>query len=184
MKIKNIILIIAITTSFLQADNEKIKQEGVKYIKMLANELKSNLVKKMQEDPSGEIALEFCIDAAKDITAGVNKKLPKHASVRRVALKYRNEFNKPDGVDRGVMDIYLKKIQKKIFDPNDIIVFKFANTYKVYKPLLTKGACLKCHGTNVDKKLKSIISKAYPNDKAMNFLEGDFRGVIVAEIKK
>ena len=184
MKIKNIILVIAITTSLLQADDEKIKQEGIKYINMLGSELKSNLVKKMKEDPSGEAALGFCIGAAKDITVKVNKKLPQHASVRRAALKYRNESNKADGVDRGIMDVYLKKIEKKIFAPDDIVVFKFADTYRVYKPLLTKGACLKCHGTNVDKKLKSIITKAYPNDKAMGFVKGDFRGVIVAEIKK
>ncbi len=184
MKVKNIILASIVITSFLQADDKEIKQEGIKYIKMLGSELKSNLVKKMQKDPSGELALGFCIGAASSITEDVNKKLPQNATVRRTALKYRNEANKPDAMDKDVLISYAESIKNKTFTPKDIVVLKTSNTYRVYKPLLTKGACLKCHGTNVDKKLKSTIAKAYPNDKAMDFLEGDFRGAIVAEIKK
>lgn len=171
-------------TATLQADNIEIKQEGIKYIKMLGSELKSNLGTKMKEDPSGGTALGFCIGTAKSITEDVNKKLPPHASVRRTALKYRNENNKPDTIDKEVMISYVEKIVNKTFSPKDIVVQKVDDIYRVYKPLLAKGVCLKCHGSNVTEKLKATISEAYPNDLAMDFSEGDFRGVIVAEIKK
>ena len=184
MKKVSLILASLFTAIYLQADMTEIKQEGVKYIKMLGGELKQNLMAKMKLDPSGESALGFCIGAADSITAKVNEKLPPYASVRRTALKYRNENNKPDAKDIEVMKTYIEKIQNKTFSPKDIVIIQNKDEYRVYKPLLIKGICLKCHGENIDEKLKTTITKAYPNDLAVDFKEGDFRGVIVSEIKK
>jgi len=184
MKKTSLILASVLTISYLQANNIEIKQEGMKYIKMLGGELKQNLQSKMKEDPTGESALGFCIGTADSITEKVNKKLPSHASVRRTAIKYRSDSNKPDAKDIEVMNTYIEKLKNKTFSPKSIIMTQDGNNYRVYKPLVTKAVCLKCHGENISDKLKPIISKAYPNDLAINFKEGDFRGVIVSEIKK
>ncbi len=184
MKKTSLVLVSLLTVNYLQADNIEIKQEGMKYIKMLGSELKQNLQAKMKEDPSGENALGFCIGAADNITTEVNKKLPPYASVRRTAIKYRSQSNKPDAKDIEVMNTYIEKLKNKTFSPKSIVMTQDGNTYRIYKPLVAKGVCLKCHGENISDKLKLIITKAYPNDLAINFKEGDFRGVIVAEIKK
>lgn len=57
---------------------------------------------------------------------------------------------------------------------------KLEDGYRYYKPLKVKTICLTCHGETslMDKKLLEKIKKLYPDDKAINYKEGDFRGVI------
>ena len=128
----------------------------------------------------------FCAGKAESITAEINAKLPEGASVRRTALKTRSEKNAPDITDIKVMEAYVNKAKAKKLDPKDIQVVEKDGAYRVYKPLLTGKACMKCHGNEakISSDIKAVITKVYPNDMAMNFKEGDFRGVIVSEIKK
>lgn len=171
-------------TCGLLADDMAIKQEGVKYIKMLGGTLKSHLVEKMKADPSGVEALNFCTTEAQQLTHEVNEKLPEGVKVRRTGLKYRSDANKPDFVDVEIMKGYLKKIELKNFTPDQIAMAREGNTTRVYKPLVVGDACMKCHGTEVDPVLKAKIAASYPNDTAMGFTKGEFRGVIVSEITK
>jgi hypothetical protein len=185
---KNISLIVSIllVTTTLQADATSIKQEGVKYIKMLGEELKTNLKAHMKADPTGVEAMGFCAGKAESITKEVNAKLPKGVSVRRSALKTRSEKNIPDITDIKVMEAYQQKAEDKKLTPKDIEIVEVAGATRVYKPLLIKPVCLKCHGdeAKISPEIKAVISKVYPKDMATGFQEGDFRGIIVSEIKK
>ncbi len=60
----------------------------------------------MKADKTGLAAMGFCTAQAESITAEINAKLPKYASVRRTALKTRNEKNAPDAIDTKVMQEY------------------------------------------------------------------------------
>ncbi len=186
MKNISLVAVGVLLVSSLSANDMTIKQEGVKYIKMLGKELKSNLVAKMKEDPSGLSAMGFCAGKAEEITKEVNAKLPKGVSVRRTALKTRSEKNVPDVTDIEVMTKYDEKAKAKKLDPKDIQVVEKDGVYRVYKPLMIKKACMKCHGdeATISPEIKAVIKKVYPADMAMGFKEGDFRGVIVSEIKK
>jgi len=190
MKTTALLFISLLSTSLINAsentDNTqmKIKQEGIQYIKMLGGTLKSQLQTHMKADKSGLSAMGFCSARAEEITKEVNEKLPKYASVRRTALKIRNTNNKPDPLDIEIMKEYEKSIENNTFKPNDIKMVKDAETTRVYKPLVTEGACLKCHGSNVQKEIQEVIAANYPQDQAVGFKEGSLRGVIVAEIKK
>jgi len=162
-----------------------VKQEGIKYIKMLGGALKTELKAHMQKDPTGLEALAFCTGSADNITKEVNTKLPSYAKVRRTALKVRNaSVNKPDATDEKVMQTYQASIADKTFSPKDIKVVEEGNVTRVYKPLVTKSVCLKCHGSNLNPKISDALKSAYPDDKAIGFKEGELRGVIVAEIAK
>lgn len=167
-----------------KAEVTTAKQEGMKYIKMLGGTLKSQLQTHMKADKSGLSAIGFCSEKAEDITKELNKKLPTYASVRRTALKIRNENNAPDALDIKVMEEYEASIAAKIFLPTDIKVVKEGDTTRIYKPLITQGVCLKCHGSDISKEIQKEITAKYPNDKAVAFKEGSFRGMIVSEIKK
>ncbi len=186
MKIHNILLSTLLLSSFaVSADEMPVKQEGIKYIKMLGGALKSQLKTKMKEDKTGLTALAFCTSSADKITKEVNTKLPKYAIVRRTALRVRNDsVNKPDATDEKVMKAYEAAIAAKTFSPKDIKVVEEGDVTRVYKPLVTKAVCLKCHGSDLSPKIKEALDSAYPHDHAVNFKEGDLRGVIVAEIKK
>ncbi len=185
MKLRTILLSGLLLTSATVADNMAAKQEGVKYIKMLGGALKSQLQAKMKEDRTALTALAFCTSSADEITNKVNKKLPAYAKVRRTALKVRNDkVNTPDATDKKVMEQYVAAIEAKKFSPKDIKVVEEGDVTRVYKPLVAKKVCLKCHGSDLSPKISEAIRSAYPHDKATGFKEGDLRGVIVAEIKK
>ncbi|SFV60095.1 Cytochrome c family protein [hydrothermal vent metagenome] len=176
MKIK-IVTVIALCSSIAFAESISPKDEGIKYIKMLGSTLKSELKAKIKDDPTAISAINFCQESASRLTEDVNKKLPKYASVRRTALRLRNEKNRADKIDIEVMNSYS--------DTNrSIKVVKDGNTTRVYKPLTIKKVCLKCHGSNISPEVSNIIKEKYQNDKAIGYKEGDFRGVIVAEIKR
>ncbi len=186
MKNISLFAIVAILASTLSANEMAIKQEGVTYIKMLGKELKTNLVAHMKADPTGVSAMGFCAGKAESITKEINAKLPEGVSVRRTALKTRSEKNSPDVTDIKVMEAYNDKAKAGKLGPKDIQVVKMEDSYRVYKPLMIKKACMKCHGdeTTISSDIKAVIAKVYPKDMAMNFKEGDFRGVIVSEMKK
>lgn len=177
-----------LTSSIMAADIQTqnvLKQEGVKYIKMLGGALKTELKAHMKKDPSGLEALAFCTGSADRITKEVNAKLPSYAKVRRTALKVRNNStNKPDTTDMRIMQNYQKAIAESTFTPKDIKIVEEGNVTRVYKPLITKAVCLKCHGSTLSPQIAGAIKSAYPTDHATGFKEGELRGVIVSEITK
>ena len=190
MRLKTLLFSSLLTASVMASDNNDtqpltIKQEGIKYIKMLGGALKTELKAHMKKDPTGLDALAFCTGSAERITKEVNAKLPSYAKVRRTALKVRNNSaNKPDATDEKVMKSYEAAIIAKTFTPKDIKVVEEGNVTRVYKPLVTKAVCLKCHGSQLSPQISEALKSAYPTDKAVGFKVGDLRGVIVSEITK
>ncbi len=160
-----------------------VAKEGVKYIKMLGKALKQNVGKRLKEDPSGVKAAEFCSQKAKEVAKEAMKDFPKNIKVRRTSLKYRNENNKPDAVDEKILTQIETAIKNRTFKKKPVVV-DVNGTKRVYVPLIVEKACTKCHGDveKMNPKVKEIISKAYPNDKAVGFKVGDLRGAVVAEI--
>ena len=164
-------------------DKKAIVMEGVKYIKMLGKELKGNVTKRMKDDPSGLQAAYFCAKSAEDIEKKVAEKFPANIKVRRTALKVRNPKNKPDATDIKVMEQMEAAMKDGTFRKKPTVV-EVDGVNRVYVPLVVEKGCLKCHGPvdKIDPKVREIIAKKYPEDKAVGFKEGDLRGVVVAEI--
>jgi len=185
MKLHTLVLSAILLTSAATADDTAVKQEGIKYIKMLGGALKTELQAQMKADKSGMGALSFCTSKANEITENVNKKLPEYAKVRRTSLKVRNDAeNSADSIDDKVMQEYSAAIKAKTFTEKEIKVLHDGDVTRVYKPLVAKAVCLKCHGTDLSPEIKKSLEENYPHDKAIGFKEGDLRGVVVAEIQK
>jgi len=162
------------------------KQEGVHYIKMLGKTLKSHLKAEMKADKTVLKAIDFCATKADELTKEVNSKLPKNVKVRRTSLLTRNEANKPDALDKAIMQEIISDMNKTNIDVSKPLMVETPSGYRVYKPLFIKPVCLKCHGSSkeVSAKVQKVISSKYPNDKAIGYKEGDLRGLIVSEITK
>ena len=176
---------LASETNTTTAPEMTVKQEGIKYIKMLGGALKTKLQTEMKADKTGVGAVTFCTNEATKLTAETNSKLPDYAKVRRTAIKLRNsEKNAADALDTKIMNEYVASIEAKTFTPKDIKVVEDGDVTRVYKPLLAKNVCLVCHGSKISKVIQEEITKGYPEDKAVDFEENSLRGVIVAEIKK
>jgi len=158
--------------------NNRIKKTGMLHIRSFMGTLKPTLMSLMKSDPTHKTALGGCSSMAPKMTYDYNAISP-NTKIRRTALRYRNEKNKPDATDTMVMERFLAS--------NDFtkpLVVEMPTHYRVYKALETKQPCLACHGTNISKDLQEMLVTKYPTDMATNFKLGDFRGVVVAEVQK
>jgi hypothetical protein len=141
----------------------------------------SNLVQKallanvMQAMKSGgpDFAVTFCNEKAMTLTDSMAKAY--NCTIMRVSDKYRNPANKPTEAES---DIFANKSML-----SNMIPFILVENGKIvyYKPIkIAMPACLKCHGTagmDIDLKTLEIIKQKYPDDRATNYKEGDFRGL-------
>ena len=168
------------------ATNQEIMLEGKAAIMTMGKTLKSHMKQNMKAGGPVQAA-QFCSQKAVKIEKDVNKTYKTGLHVKRISLKYRNPDNKPTADEAKVLEWIQKeyKAGKKI--PPMIVKQVSKNEYKVYKPIfIDKNVCLTCHGDiqTRSKPAYKIIKEKYPNDKAVDYKKGDFRGAFVAEIIK
>ncbi|EFK97019.1 cytochrome c family protein [sediment metagenome] len=162
------------------SQEESIKADAINKINDFVNLIKPLLMSSLKADPTGESGMDMCSASAQELTKDYNKKLSSDIKIRRTAIKYRNVLNKPDNIDKQVMN---QMIASKSISP---VMIKTKNGYRVYQPLANLQPCLACHGdmNTMNPKTVAKIKKYYPKDLANGFKLNDFRGVVVAEIKK
>ena len=176
-------LLLTSTLYASHAEHTSAKKEGLQAIKLLGKTFKTQLKEKLQLDSNGTAAITFCTSQAQVVTQEVNTQLPSHIKVRRTSLQIRNQMNKPDALDVVVMKNYKKAFEKKSKLATLITKVERKEFIRIYKPLAVEKVCLKCHGTNISTNIATQIKASYPNDSAIGMKLGDFRGVIVAEVK-
>ena len=161
-------------------EDKKILEDGMMHIDAFMGSLQPTLKGLIESDSTHVTAMGACSSMALTMTEDYNKQIT-GVKLRRTALKYRNPKNKPDRADTMVMDSF---IASKKFDP--LVIKTDDNNYRVYKPLKVKQACLLCHGArnDISPDLVKMIDRTYPKDMATGFALGEFRGVVVAEVKK
>lgn len=161
-------------------DKPLIEEEGMLHIKSFMQTLKPTLMDLMKMDDTYVTALGGCSTLAYKMTDDYSK-LSDTVNIRRTALKYRNPANIPDKTDSLVMEN-----MKASKDFKKALVVEMPAHYRVYKAVDMKQPCLACHGDieNMSPKLVKLIDKTYPKDLATGLKLGDFRGVVIAEIKK
>jgi len=165
------------TVSFIE--NKKVLEKGMTHIDTFMGSMQPTLKSLLKEDSTHVTAMGACSSMARGMVDDYNRQI-NGVKLRRTALKYRNPKNKPDTADRMVMDTF---ISTKKFKP---LVVDLGKEYRVYKPLIIKPSCLLCHGprNDISPELVKMIDRTYPKDKATGFQLGEFRGVVVADIKK
>ncbi len=179
------LVIAVILSGFISSyagQEEKVVEIGETASKELLKTLKTELVKALSKSPYE--AIDVCHKKALILTHEVEKKLDHGIKIKRTSFKYRNPKNKPDKYEQQALK-YFEEMFKKGKNPSYYIQ-KVENGYRYYKPLKVKAVCLTCHGDPklMDKRLYEKIKKYYPNDKAVGYKEGDFRGVIRVFIPK
>jgi hypothetical protein len=177
---------LALSTSTLSANSTKeIKMEAKAAIMKMGKTLKMNMKKSMKE---GKLvgAAKFCTKEARNIGKKVNASYPEGTTVKRITLKPRNPKNAAKGADKKVLEEFAAMAKEGKALPKMKIVEVSKGHYKVYKPMTMGKACVKCHGDvkTMNKEAYGIILKKFPNDKAIGYKVGDFRGAILAEIIK
>ncbi len=149
----------------------------------LADELFGQLSVELAE--RGPIdAIEFCSAEAVPATGRVAAAFEDGLDIKRTTFLYRNPENEPDAEESDALR-YFERAFVLETEPPDFLVQKVSDReYRYYKPLVVVPPCLACHGDPdaMDPELLAKIAELYPEDHAMGYETGNFRGVIRVSI--
>jgi nitrate reductase cytochrome c-type subunit len=185
-KIALSMMLVASATLLSAASNQEIKQEAKAAMMKMGKTLKSHMKQNMKAGGPMQAAT-FCSSEASTLAKQVNESYPKGISAKRISLKYRNPEDKPTADEAKVLEQIQADVTAGKKVPKMIVKEIAKNSYKVYKPLfINKGICLTCHGDaqTRDPEAYKLIKEKYPNDKAVGYKQGDFRGAFVVTIIK
>lgn len=163
----------------------KIVQLGNTATKKLLKTLKGELIESLKKGPL--YAVEVCSKKAIDLTEKIEREIGKGIDIKRTSLRYRNPKNAPDKFEREALR-YFENFEKEKKPLPKYYIQKVKidgkTYYRFYKPLKVLPICLTCHGKlqDMDPKLQTKLMKLYPGDQAVNYEEGDFRGVVRVSI--
>lgn len=138
--------------------------------KVLSKELENNSAAK---------ALSACRIKAPQITnkAGEGEII----GMGRASHKVRNPSNTAPEWAKPYLEKFSSSKASEI--PKQTLVKISPRSYGYIEPIFVEPICLKCHGTHVAKDVSAAILKEYPEDKAVGFNVGDFRGILWLEMK-
>lgn len=139
--------------------------------------LASNLKKAIQEGGSTH-AIQFCNIHAIPLLDSIENAFD--VNVRRVSLNVRNPKDKPDSLERIILEAYHYNQEHE--EPLESNIQKVDASSVLYtKPItINNGMCLSCHGEpgkDISEETLNKIDELYPNDEARNYKFGDLRGM-------
>jgi len=175
-----------IVTTITEEDASNYFQLADSTATSLVKALGSRLVDAIQNEGVIE-AIDVCHKDAYKITDDITKEIESVKSIKRVSNKYRNPDNAPDKYEAEVLTWFEEQLASgaKSTSFGQKISRKKGNLIRYYKPMFVQNKCLLCHGDkntrlpDVSKKIEEL----YPNDFAINYKEGDFRGLIRVEME-
>lgn len=146
-----------------------------------ARELGAKLINRLQaklaeEGPAG--AVEFCSVEGLPLTAEVSREIG--FDVKRTSSRIRNPANSPDSLERAALDHFEERAGPGDSLPSAFVQRTPAGDYRHYQPLRVQPFCLQCHGSpeELGAGVAEILEERYPEDVAMGYSAGDFRGLI------
>ncbi len=101
------------------------------------------------------------------------------ARIRRTSLKTRNPNNNPTMQETRILDRYQETVQNG-GELQPLVVTLEDERHAFYAPIRVNAFCLKCHGVvgeSLDEGHYALIRERYPNDKAIDYADGDLRGI-------
>lgn len=119
-------------------------------------------------------ALSFCNVNAIPLTDSLSNKY--NVIIKRTSDKPRNSLNFPTENEQKIIDDYLADAENR----KPVLVKNEEGQVMFYAPILTKELCLNCHGKAGETLLTEnheIIKTLYPNDQAIGYDVGEFRGI-------
>ncbi len=149
----------------------------------LIKTLGGNLVQKMNDGGPLE-ALSFCNTNAMELTT--SSALGKQPSrvFKRVSNRIRNLSNRPDQFEQLAINQFISSDGSMPIHYVQKTSRKDETVYRYYKPLMTNGLCLTCHGSvdDMDPEVLNSILSLYPHDEAVGYGLDEFRGLVRVEL--
>ena len=174
--------IMACNTSISLKEKQEYLKKGKQITQATFKELSGNLMQQMKLGGPSQ-AVPFCNLQALPITNQISKKF--NVTIKRTSDKLRNPKNSPNKREKAIIKQYQILLEKdKELIP--IVEVGSDNMKHYYAPIKLNTKCLACHGElrkNLSVKTDSLIKSLYPNDIAINYEKGDFRGIWSIEFK-
>lgn len=157
-----------------QGQNNNAEQEHAeRVVARFQQQLKQELMQGLKQSPI--TAISICQIRAPQIAAELTTNV---VTVGRASDKPRND----KAVTPQWVLPYLEKYHHMPAENSAPIHVKIDNTRLGYvKPIYIQTPCLTCHGEHIAKPLQQKINHLYPNDQAVNYKKGEFRGVFWVE---
>jgi hypothetical protein len=169
-----------------KSETEGIVKIGDTVVVQLMSNLKGELMKAIEE--GGMVnAISVCKTKALELTSEVGRKVDPGIEIKRTTSNYRNPKNAPNDIEMAALQFFEEKVKAgETLPPYYVqkIPGEKKTTFYYYRPLEINELCLGCHGNPqaMDQNLVSKLQELYPDDKAVGYEEGDFRGVIRVKI--
>lgn len=160
------------------------KEEGViQKGKEITNQIGKKLVQTvLQAVGRGGVkeGVGYCHVQAVPLTDSLSKKYG--VEVRRVALRYRNERNKPTKLEEVILSKWERSEKELGTIPSEEVHVNTAGDSLYFRPIILQPTCQMCHGKvgeTLSDENYALIQAKYPKDKAIGFSPGDLRGMWV-----
>ena len=135
--------------------------------------LKSTLLEALREGPAA--ALNVCAVEAQRLTQEAQGD---DVALGRASLRLRNPENRPPAWVQAQLERWgERKVQG--LTP---VVSVDERDVRLMVPIPVEGVCVTCHGAreSLAPELRTLLSKRYPEDRAVGYAMGDLRGVLWA----
>ena len=167
-------------TTAARVDTDEAKERALSAFKEFEKKLKGELGQALAD--GGPVnGIEVCHQRAPEITAELSAEVG--FTLGRASHKTRN----PAGKGPEWLQEYLQKNAGKPAQEAAVEVFELEDgSTGVARPIGIAPLCLTCHGAPEEQspELREALKRHYPEDQAVGFKEGDFRGAFWAEISK
>lgn len=182
----------AVTASSCQRDGRRpAAQEadtiGLEAAVAIVNQAQVALLSELQKGLSqgnAALAVSYCNERAYPITDSLANHFG--VDIRRVALRWRNENNRPDEAVMRVLE-EMTAVSASGQTPEAKTITMADGRQRHIIPIVLKPLCLNCHGSvqagEIAQATMDEILRLYPNDQATGFRVGDLRGAWVVQPK-
>ena len=163
-----ILKIVVMLTFPIYSFSSNFEQTAKKFLKPIKKAFMKELKSGMTKGPYN--AIDTCHLKAPHLIE--HDKADKY-SYGRTSLRYRSKQNKPKDWMVSILNEYNNSSAKNPM-PSKVILVHGKQAF--IEPIYIKPVCLNCHG-NVKGSVSKRLKKLYPNDKAIGYKLGQFRGL-------
>lgn len=159
---------------------DQAASEGARIANASQGALANALMSKVQSE-GFESAVSFCRVAALPLTDSLS--VVYNANIRRTSFRYRNPNNEPDDLDKHVLTSF-EEAAARGETPVGRVEETVEGLLRYYQPITVAPLCTNCHGMpgeDLTADLHAAILDEYPEDRAVGYKPGDFRGSWVIE---
>lgn len=169
------------------ADEKQIVREiAAQAVAVMTDSLKKKLKTALKEGGPVQ-AINVCSQHALALTNAITEVDGHPVEVKRTTQKFRNPANMPDNFEQLALTHFYELMEVSHEFP-EMYIQKIHENGKTffyyYQPLKVDKVCLTCHGdvADMDVALKQILQERYPMDKATDYSEGNFRGLVRVKV--